>query len=269
MKTLNEDKAALTLSGIKFSYAGVDEGCAAPPLNLQASFHTGEVVGIVGPNGSGKSTALKVASGILKPYEGRVLLGGKDLAMLSSKERARLLSYMPQSPVAPTATVENFVLCGRYAHTTLFHRANARDYEVVKKSISLAGITDLKNKSLSALSGGQRQRAHIALMLAQEASVMLFDEPLSALDISACHEMLELIYALAHTQEKAVVIVIHDLDLALRYCDKILVLDKGEVCFEGSPKEVIASEILREVFAIKTHPVVSQRKVGYAFFPVN
>ena len=252
---------ALKLSEIGFSYGG-----DAPHLDVHVGFETGCVTGIIGPNGSGKSTALKVASGLLKPQKGSVVVGGKNLSEMGSKARARLLSYMPQTPVLSDSTVENFVLCGRYAHTKRFHSPGSLDYEIAHTSMRLAGVENLKNQSLKELSGGQRQRAHIALMLAQEADIMLLDEPLSALDISACHEMMNLVSDVAHGHEKAVVVVVHDLDLALRYCDRILVMNEGKMVFDGAPSEVVQSGILRQVFKVETHPVETEFGVGYAFF---
>ena len=236
---------ALVLRNVAFSY-GEEPYIEGLDLAVEA----GCVTGIIGPNGCGKSTLLKIAGGLAKPSRGEVEVLGKRLGALRHSERARMVSLLPQDTPSVSMSVRDLVLSGRYAHLGWMQVPAAADYQTVEQAMELVGIADLAGKPVRELSGGQRQRAYLAMLLAQQAPVMLLDEPKSALDIRSAHDMLSLIREVRSHEEATVVIVIHDLDLALRYCDRIVVIEEGEVVAHGAAPEIAQSGEVERVFQI-------------------
>ncbi len=219
----------------------------------------GEIVGLVGPNGAGKSTLLRAATGIVALRSGRIRVGGDALDSLSRRELAKRIAVVQQLPEAPaTLGVRQLALLGRHPHLGLLSRESARDLSIVEGALRQAGCLELAGRELGTLSGGERRRAFIARALAQQAPLLLLDEPTANLDAGAQHDVLELVSELAG-RGTGVLLVVHDLTLAIAYCDRLALLDRGRVVAAGAPAEVITSEIVRRVYgesvSVVAHPL--------------
>lgn len=210
----------------------------------------GRLTALIGPNGCGKSTLLKCAAGILKPAGGEVLLDGRPLSAMTPREVARQVAYMPQSRLAPSMPVGQLAAHGRYPHLRWGHSLTGADREIVRRSLSRAGAESLAGRMVDQLSGGERQRAYLAMMLAQETPAMLLDEPTTYLDPSGQFALMDLLRAL-RGEGRAVVVVLHDLALALEYADDILLMQGGALIRCGTPDEIYASGALEAVFDVR------------------
>ncbi|HMS57380.1 MAG TPA: ABC transporter ATP-binding protein [Tepidiformaceae bacterium] len=217
---------------------------------VSLAIESGEMGAIVGPNGSGKSTLLRGMSRLQKPSSGRVLLDRRDIRGMGAREVARDLAILTQSPEAGLdLTVRELVWRGRYPHQGILQRPTPPDFEAVEWAMEAADVTALAGRALGALSGGERQRAWIALALAQQPRVMLLDEPTSFLDIRHQVEVMHLLRRL-HAQGMTIVVVLHDLLLAGRFCDRIVAMTGGSVAFDGPPAAVLEPEGLERVFGV-------------------
>lgn len=216
--------------------------------SVDASFDHGRVIGLIGPNGAGKSTLLRTIAGTLPPTAGHVYVNGNDLTAQNAKTRARHIAYLPQSlPDDIPYTVREFVEMGRYSHgLTWFSRD---DGEQVRQAISELALEALQDAPLNAISGGERQRAGLAKCLAQESQVLVLDEPISNLDIYYQLDIMTRLRQLA-AQGRLILIAIHHLEFALRFCDELIVLCQGEVYRKGPVNEVFSEEMVQEVFGI-------------------
>ena len=228
--------------------------------NVFLSTGRGECVGIIGPNGSGKSTLLKALSKIIKPASGSIVLMGRDLQSISRGELARKVAVVSQdTPTDFNFTGLDIVLMGRNPHMKRFAVEGRKDYEIAQASMELTSTWPLRDRMFNELSGGERQRVIIARALAQEPSVLLLDEPVSHLDISHQIEILELVDRLKRTRGLLVVLVIHDLNLAARYCDRLILLDSKTIKAAGTPAEVLTRENIRNAFhadvLVRRHPM--------------
>ena len=226
---------------------------------VSVEVRAGEIVGLVGPNGAGKSTLLRAATGLVPLRRGRIRVGGDALDSLSRRELAKRVAVVQQLPEAPaTLGVRQLALLGRHPHLGLLARESARDLSIVEGALRQAGCLDLAGRELGTLSGGERRRAFIARALAQQAPLLLLDEPTANLDAGAQHEVLELVSELAG-RGTGVLLVVHDLTLATAYCDRLALLDRGRVVAAGAPAEVITPEIVRRVYgesvSVVAHPV--------------
>lgn len=221
---------------------------------LSAAIPAGAVTSIVGPNGCGKSTLVKLASGLLRPAAGRVEVAGRDTGVLASRERARLMAVLSQSSRVPPMTVEALVACGRHPHLAWGGRLGPADREAVEAAMERAGVARFRGHDLHQLSGGERQRAHVARTLAQDTDLIVLDEPTTYLDISACHDLMALVCDLNRREGKTVAMVIHDLDLALRYSDFLVVMQKGRVVDAGPTDEVLVSGAVGDAFSMDICP---------------
>ncbi|RDC44681.1 ABC transporter ATP-binding protein [Adlercreutzia equolifaciens subsp. celatus] len=221
---------------------------------LSAAIPAGAVTSIVGPNGCGKSTLVKLAAGLLRPTAGRVEVAGHDTASLASRERAHLMAVLAQSSRVPPMTVEALVACGRHPHLGWGGRLGPDDRAAVEAAMERAGVAAFHNHDLRQLSGGERQRAHLARTLAQDTDLIVLDEPTTYLDISACHDLMALVRDLNRREGKTVAMVIHDLDLALRYSDYLVVMQKGRVAAQGPTDEVLASGAVGDAFHMDICP---------------
>ncbi|WP_292520249.1 ABC transporter ATP-binding protein [Methanoculleus sp.] len=214
------------------------------------SVAAGEVLGLVGPNGCGKTTLIRCIDGMLTPRSGRVLLQGQELRTMHRREVARAMAYVPQSVGNQTSsTVFETVLMGRRPY--LNWTVSPADEEKVAEALDLLDLRDLALRKVSELSGGERQRVMIARALVQETGVVLLDEPTSNLDV--CHQMgvMEVLRGLASERDLAVVIALHDLNLAAIYCHRLMVLSAGTVYGYGAPEEALTEEMLRTVYGIQ------------------
>jgi iron complex transport system ATP-binding protein len=222
--------------------------------DLSVALPTGRITAIVGANGSGKSTLLKTFARILKPFAGCVALDGREIHATPTRELARRLSILPQKTVAPEAlTVSELVSYGRYPHRRWLRPTTDDDASMVHWAMEIVGVDDLHDRPVNSLSGGQQQRVWIAMTLAQGAAYLLLDEPTSHLD--TCHqlEIMELLARLNREQQKTVVMVLHDLNLAARYAHHMIALKEGRVVISAAPADVMTPELLFAVFGIEAH----------------
>jgi iron complex transport system ATP-binding protein len=222
---------------------------------VDLALERGRVHGLVGPNGAGKSTLLRALTGLTAPSGGVVRSDGRDVAALGSRERARRITFLPQdTQIGAGLSVETVVGLGRYAHHGLLTRMQgdltAEDREAVETSLARVGAEHLRERRIDRLSGGQRQLVLIAKQLAQDAEVMLLDEPVSALDLGYQLDVVELLRELA-AAGRAIGVVLHDLDLAACACDDLTLLADGRVLAAGSPHEVLRPELLAAAYRIR------------------
>ncbi|MCC7555534.1 MAG: ABC transporter ATP-binding protein [Methanoculleus marisnigri] len=217
--------------------------------DVSFALDAGEVIGLVGPNGSGKTTLLRCLDRILEP-EGDISLEGHSMRSMSRPEIARAVAYVPQnSGVSGSATVFETVLMGRRPH--LRWSVSKEDTQKVSEALSLLGIGDFASRRADRLSGGERQRVLIARAIAQDARILLLDEPTSALDMRNQIEVMDLLLRLAEEHRLAVVAAIHDLNLAARYCHRLLILKDGRVLGQGAPPSLLTREMVRAAYGIE------------------
>ncbi|UCH36487.1 MAG: ABC transporter ATP-binding protein [Armatimonadota bacterium] len=223
----------------------------------------GEFVGLVGPNGSGKSTVVRVMSRVLRPQSGEALLDGGDIFRMPSAQVARHIAVVPQdSSYYFDYSVTEIVLMGRSPHMGRFALEGAQDYAAAERAMQLTGIAHLAQRPVTATSGGERQRVAIARALAADPQLLILDEPTAHLDINHQIEVLDLVRALNREQRVAVVVVMHDLNLAAQYCGRMLLLHQGRPLAEGPPQTVITAQHVRHAYgtevAVKSHPVTGR-----------
>lgn len=208
---------------------------------------------LVGSNGCGKSTLLKTMARLLKPMSGKVLLGELSIFGKSSKDIAKELAILTQTPSAPDdLTVFNLVKQGRYPYQKWFSQWSKEDEKIVDYALEKTGLIDIKHKKISDLSGGQRQRVWIAMTLAQQTDIILLDEPTNHLDIKYKIEVLDLLKNLNQREKRTIVIVLHDINLAARYADYIVAIKDGKIYAEGAPKEIVTEKLIKDVFDINS-----------------
>jgi iron complex transport system ATP-binding protein len=245
---------SFVLSGLSLSYA---PGLPPALANVSASIARGSLFAIIGPNGSGKSTLVRTLLGSLSPTAGTVEYEGRQVTDWPRIELARRVGAVTQIEEMPfPIRVRDLVAAGRYPHLGALRSERASDRTAVAQALTRCDVADLANRSMDSLSGGERQRARIARALAQTPETLVLDEPTAALDIA--HEMavFELLRSLAHDESKTVVVATHHLNLAARYCDRLLLLDRGAVAITGTPAEVMRREILEPVYdwPVVVHP---------------
>ena len=229
---------------------------------VSAHLAPGKLTAIIGPNGCGKSTLMKCAVGLMKPSGGEILLNGQPLSVIPEKERARHLSYMPQSRIAPDISVRHLVTHGRYPHLKWGQSLRREDREIVQAAIERVKLGALVNRPVSRLSGGERQRAYLAMMLAQQTAVMLLDEPTVYLDLSSQFALMELLRALCR-EGRSVILVLHELSLALEYTDSLLLMERGRLVAAGSPEEVYRTGQIQRVFSIDVRRTSDNKYLFY------
>lgn len=220
--------------------------------DLSVAIPDGHFTAIIGPNGCGKSTLLRTLSRLMTPAEGSVFLDGEQIQRFASKEVARRIGLLAQNATTPgDITVQELVARGRYPHQPMFTRWRKEDEAAVTAAMRATGITDLAGQSVDTLSGGQRQRAWIAMVLAQETSIMLLDEPTTWLDISHQIDLLELLSDLNRTQGYTLAAVLHDLNQACRYATHLIALRDGKIVAEGAPKEIVTPELIERIYGMR------------------
>ena len=216
--------------------------------DLTVSIPKGKITALIGPNGCGKSTLLKTLVRINKPMEGEVLFEGKPLSSYGDKALARSLSLLPQILVSPEGiTVRKLVEYGRSPYVSHWGKLGKDDQTIVEQAMRDTGVLEYADKPVESLSGGQRQRAWIAMVIAQDTDIVMLDEPTTYLDMSHQVELMNLMQQM-NAKGKTVVVVLHDLNQACRYCDHLVVLEQGCVVAEGSPDEVMTEALLDDVF---------------------
>lgn len=216
--------------------------------NLSVTIPKGKVTALIGPNGCGKSTLLKTLSRINKPKSGEIFIEQTSLGRIKDKVLAQQLSLLPQVLVSPEGiTVRKLVEYGRSPYVSHWGRLSQADKKIVEQAMTETGVLELAEQNVESLSGGQRQRAWIAMVLAQDTDIVMLDEPTTYLDLSHQIELMELMRTM-NEQGKTVIVVLHDLNQACRYCDHLVVLKQGQLMAHGSPKEVFTERLLQEVF---------------------
>ena len=226
--------------------AGYGEQPVLRDISLQ--FPAGKVSVLAGPNGCGKSTLLKSIAGIL-PAAGEIFLEGEDLGNLSPRDRARKVAFLPQSRSIPEITVRRLVLHGRFPYLTYPRQYSAADYAAADAALEALELTSLADRNLASLSGGQRQKVYIAMALAQNTPAVLLDEPTAYLDIAHQLQLMHLARELAH-QGKTVVLVLHDLTLAMEHADRLVILREGAVAASGTAEAICQGPTIRQVFGV-------------------
>ncbi len=230
----------------------------------------GEIVGILGPNGSGKTTLLKCINHALRPRTGTVLVEGKSISDMSRREIATEMGVVPQnSGVNFPFTALEIVLMGRGPSLRRFQTEGEKDLEIARKAMEATDVIDFADRSMTELSGGEKQRVIIARALAQQPKILLLDEPTLHLDVNHQIEILELVKGLVKSQMLTAVIVSHDLNLAARYCDKLILLEKGKVIAAGSVQQVLTSENMAQVFRINAVVDYDPRIDAYSISILN
>jgi iron complex transport system ATP-binding protein len=216
---------------------------------LDLKISKGEITVFIGANGCGKSTLLRSIARLLKPKSGSVILDGKAIAKLSSKEIAQKMAILPQSPSAPEGlTVMQLVKQGRYPHQSWLRQWSEEDEKKVNDALKATRLENLKERPVDSLSGGQRQRAWIAMTLAQDTDIILLDEPTTYLDMAHQIEILDLLFELNEKKKRTVVMVLHDLNLACRYAHNIVAIKEKNVFAQGKPEHVINHGLVKTVF---------------------
>jgi len=216
---------------------------------LDLKIPKGEVTIFIGGNGCGKSTLLRSIARLLKPKTGAVLLEGKAIAKMPTKDVAKRMAILPQSPVAPEGlTVLQLVKQGRYPYQTWLKQWTEEDEEKVNNALKATKIEELKDRPVDSLSGGQRQRAWIAMTLAQDTEIILLDEPTTYLDMSHQIEILDLLFELNELEQRTIVMVLHDLNLACRYAHNIVAIKDKKVYAQGKPEYVMNCSLVKNVF---------------------
>lgn len=229
-------------------HVGYDEQPIIEGLDFEVPAHSFTV--IIGPNACGKSTLLKALARLLKPSDGSVLLDGTDIFTLKTKDVAKRLGLLPQTSLAPEGIrVADLVARGRFPHQGMFDRWSEADERAVTDAMAATRVDALSSRFVDELSGGQRQRVWVAMALAQEAPVLLLDEPTTFLDISHQYELLELFRRL-RGEGRTLVAVLHDLNQAARFATHLVVMRDGEIVAQGRPGEVLTAELVEDVFSL-------------------
>jgi iron complex transport system ATP-binding protein len=246
MSTPSAPRRLVTLEGVRAGYGDI------PVLrDVSVELRSGRMIGVVGPNGSGKTTCLRTITGHTSLTSGRVLLADRDLASYSAREVAQIVAVLPQAvPVEFGFTAAEYVALGRNPRAARFGGLDSLDADVVERVLRLTETEDLADEPVDTLSGGDLQRVALAQALAQEPEVLLLDEPTSHLDLRHRLQILDLVRSLADGG-MAVLGVFHDLDLAARYSDEMVVMDAGRIVASGRPGDVVTPDLLREVFAVR------------------
>ena len=220
--------------------------------NLNLRVKKGQVVSIIGPNASGKSTILKSIAGIIKPVSGKIFIEEKDISKMDSKKLAQTVSILLQQNKNPDdMSIEELVYFGRYPHKKWFEAFEASDQKIIEEAMKLTNTFALRDKTLETLSGGERQRAWIAMALAQEPDILLFDEPTTYLDLAHQIEFLELVNRLNKETGVTVVLVLHDLNQAARYGNYLFAMKEGKIFAQGSPEEVLNPQNILNIYNIE------------------
>ncbi len=242
---MGEQRPLVELHGVRLRYPGADR-CALDGVDL--SVGPGEVVGLLGPNGAGKTTLLRLAMGLLAPLSGEVRLLGDPPASLRRREAARRAAFVPASlAVALPMSVREFVALGRLPHLRgLFE--SRRDRACIRLALEWVGASDLADRPYGSLSAGEQKRVLVARALAQEPRVLLLDEPTANLDIAHGVALLDRLRSLARAERLGVLASIHDLNLALQFCDRLALMREGRVVAQGDPESVMRYPVVREVF---------------------
>ena len=236
--------------------------------NANFTVNDGEIVTVIGPNGSGKTTLIKAITRCVKIHDGKVLLNNEAMQSIHTKKIAQEVAILPQKKtVTGDIRVETLVSYGRYPHTKFGKRLTKEDWAIVDWALEKTGLSHLRYRYVETLSGGEQQRTWIAMALAQRSKILVLDEPTTFLDVSFQVEVMELVKELNETLNLTVVMVLHDLNHAARYSDKLYVVKDGEIIEQGAPRDIIQSPLLQEVFHIDSEIYEDVRGDSPFFIP--
>jgi iron complex transport system ATP-binding protein len=239
--------AMIETKGLTFAYT------EKPVINnVSLNFQAGEFTGVIGPNGSGKSTLLKLIGGILPSPSETVFFKNRELGHYKKKDLAASISWIPQEKqMAFSFKVIDIVLMGRHPYLSALSFEGESDYQIAEEAMRQTQVLEFAQRSFNEISGGEKQRVMIASAISQKPEVMLLDEPTSALDIKYQIEILSILNRLNEQENKSLVLAMHDLHLASKFCKRLVLLKEGRVFCEGTPAEVLKKEILEEVYEVK------------------
>jgi iron complex transport system ATP-binding protein len=247
-----ESSIMLTSTDLSLSYES-----ASILEHLDIGIEQGEIVSLVGPNGCGKSTLLRGLARLLRPSGGAVCLDGKEIHQLPTRELARKIGVLPQNASAPEGlTVHELVAQGRFPHQSWLRQWSEEDERATQEALRITHMQQMADRPIDTLSGGQRQRAWIAMALAQDTDILLLDEPTTFLDMAYQLDVLDLARRLNREKGMTIVLVLHDLNQAARYTDRMIVLGDGHVVADGTPQEVLTPEMLAAVFGVAVNIVI-------------
>ena len=222
--------------------------------NVNIDVNQGEILGIVGPNGSGKTTIFNILNGSIKANNGSIYINGINIRNLSINERSKLIAVVPQNAIFPEdMSVFELTAMGRNPYLNLLSWESENDNQLTIQSIDKVGLLGLASKKLKHASGGEKQLALIAMAICQQTSIMLLDEPTSNLDIKNQFHIMDTINKIRANSNKTILITLHDLNLAAKYCDKIIFLKDGTVFCQGEPKKVITADNIENVYGISVN----------------
>lgn len=242
----------LEVKKLQAGYAGHTVFC-----DIDVRIKKNKITTIIGPNGCGKSTLLKTMGRIIKPQKGEVLFDGRPLTHMNTMEIAKRLALLPQNPTAPAGlTAEELVRFGRFPHRMTGKDQMRRDEEAIRWAMEITKTTDFREREIAQLSGGERQRIWLAMVLAQETEVILLDEPTTYLDMVHQLEVLKIIQQLNLERQCSIVMVLHDINHAARFSHEIIAMKQGKIIADGTPAEVISTEVLRSVFNVEAKVLV-------------
>ncbi|ASS98441.1 iron ABC transporter ATP-binding protein [Geobacillus thermocatenulatus] len=234
--------------------------------HVELEIHEGEIVSIIGPNGSGKSTLLKTMARLLSPLEGAIILEGRLLDLWGQKELAQTLAMLPQTPHhGLDMTVRELVEFGRNPHKRWLQTLDHEDERVIDWALDVTNLKEMENRFLPSLSGGERQRAWIAMAIAQRPKILLLDEPTTHLDIVHQLEVMELVHQLNKEWGVTVVMVLHDVNQAAQYSDRLIAMKQGTIVYDGPPQQVMCRQMFEEVFGVDVRIVYDDNQPF--FFP--
>jgi len=237
----------IRLENAGFAYEGRDV-----LRGISFSINTGDFVGIVGPNGSGKTTLVRLLSGVIRPREGNIEIGGEDITRLSNRLLARTVAVVPQETSALFAfTIAEIVLMGRSPHLGALSFERREDIAIADKAMQAVDIAQFADRHINEVSGGEKQRAIIARALAQQPRIMLLDEPTAFLDLKHQAGIYRVLEKLNREREMTILVVSHSLNLAAQFCRRIIMLDKGGIAADGAPDEVLTRENIERVYDVK------------------
>ncbi|HJR78942.1 MAG TPA: heme ABC transporter ATP-binding protein [Anaerolineales bacterium] len=235
---------------LKIQNLSVSYGARRVLHDVSLDVQSGEVLALIGPNGAGKSTLIRAVSGVI-PYTGQVRTNGDTLASLSTIQRARYVATVPQAVSLPPAyTVWETVLFGRTPHLGFLGQPSQKDEEIARQSLARVSALPFAERRVGELSGGEQQRILLARALCQSTPILLLDEPTAHLDLQYQVSLLELVHELAHRDKLAVLVALHDLNLAAHYADRIALMVAGDIKAMGKPKDVLQPELIREAYCL-------------------
>lgn len=242
---------------IQLEHVSAGYGSKLVVEDISLDLNPGQVLTLLGPNGSGKSTLLRTIAGLHPLAGGQIKIDGVPVKQLTRRQMAQKITYMPQSRTTPNITARKMVLHGRFPYLSYPRRYRAEDYEAARRAMERSDALDLADSPVQSLSGGQRQKVYLAMAMAQETQTILMDEPTTYLDIQHQLNLMNVARQMAQ-QGTAVVLVLHDLCLALRFSDRCVLLQEGQMVQQGTPEEVFQSGALDEVFQAHIRRVETQ-----------